>query len=407
MGEKDELENFVEISKVNFNSKEAKSVNNINLKIDDKSKYRIVYHNPFVIDNRIYFYLENQDKLENSYYLAYYDMENNKFDYIDNKINLEFPLESYQQDIEGEKLNLLADIDNKNKVDLSLYTIDLTTGKIVINNEQYSIKKLNKNMSINVKLEVFEGPLDLLLHLIEKSKLNIYDIPISAITDQYLDYVKEMADFNMDIASEFLVMASTLLKIKSKLLLPKEEKPEEEDESEEELRRKLIEYKKFKLLSKELLAKYDDGDMHFYRDASIPENISVYKEKADVVEIARRNNLNNYTLYDSYVDIIKRNFYKKDRVRSQFSGKIISEPVNIAERLEEIKKLMSVNNRLNFKELLPEKPSKTAEIVTFLILLEMMKTGAVEVKQSEQFGEIDITVSKTPDDFGAITEFEN
>lgn len=262
-------------------------------------------------------------------------------------------------------------------------------------------------MSINVKLEVFEGPLDLLLHLIEKSKLNIYDIPISAITDQYLDYVKEMADFNMDIASEFLVMASTLLKIKSKLLLPKEEKPEEEDESEEELRRKLIEYKKFKLLSKELLAKYDDGDMHFYRDASIPENISVYKEKADVVEIARRNNLNNYTLYDSYVDIIKRNFYKKDRVRSQFSGKIISEPVNIAERLEEIKKLMSVNNRLNFKELLPEKPSKTAEIVTFLILLEMMKTGAVEVKQSEQFGEIDITVSKTPDNFGAITEFEN
>lgn len=149
MGEKDELENFVEISKVNFNSKEAKSVNNINLKIDDKSKYRIVYHNPFVIDNRIYFYLENQDKLENSYYLAYYDMENNKFDYIDNKINLEFPLESYQQDIEGEKLNLLADIDNKNKVDLRISTIDLTTGKVITNNEEYSIKKLNKEMGID------------------------------------------------------------------------------------------------------------------------------------------------------------------------------------------------------------------------------------------------------------------
>ena len=129
MGEKDELENFVEISKVNFNSKEAKSVNNINLKIDDKSKYRIVYHNPFVIDNRIYFYLENQDKLENSYYLAYYDMENNKFDYIDNKINLELPLELYQQNVEGEKLNLLSNTENKSKVDLSLYTIDLTTGK--------------------------------------------------------------------------------------------------------------------------------------------------------------------------------------------------------------------------------------------------------------------------------------
>ncbi len=144
-----ELEYFVEISKVDFNNKEAKYINKINLKVDDKSKYRVVYNNQFVIDNRVYFYLENQDTLENNYYLAYYDMENNKFDYIDNKINLELPLESYQQNVEGEKLNLLSDTDNKSKVDLSLYTIDLTTGKIVINNEQYSIKKLNKNMCLN------------------------------------------------------------------------------------------------------------------------------------------------------------------------------------------------------------------------------------------------------------------
>ena len=146
---KDELEYFIEISRVDFNSKEAKSVNKINLKLDDKSKYRIVYDNPFVIDNRVYFYLEDQDKLENNYYLAYYDMENNKFDYIENKINLELPLESYQQNVEGEKLNLLSNKDNKSKVDLSLYTIDLSTGKIVTNNEQYSIKKLNKNMGLN------------------------------------------------------------------------------------------------------------------------------------------------------------------------------------------------------------------------------------------------------------------
>ena len=144
-----ELEYFVEISKVDFNNKEAKYINKINLKVDDKSKYRVVYNNPFVIDNRVYFYLENQNTLENNYYLAYYDMENNKFDYIDNKINLELPLESYQQNMEGEKLNLLSDTENKSKVDLSLYTIDLTTGKIVINNEQYSIKKLNKNMCLN------------------------------------------------------------------------------------------------------------------------------------------------------------------------------------------------------------------------------------------------------------------
>ena len=107
----------MEISKVDFNNKEAKSVNKINLKVDDKSKYRLVYNNPFVIDNRVYFYLENQNTLENNYYLAYYDMENNKFDYIDNKINLELPLESYQQNVEGEKLNLLSDTENKSKVD--------------------------------------------------------------------------------------------------------------------------------------------------------------------------------------------------------------------------------------------------------------------------------------------------
>lgn len=179
---KDELEDFVEISKVDFNNKEAKSVNKINLKVDDKSKYRLVYNNPFVIDNRVYFYLENQDTLENNYYLAYYDMENNKFDYIDNKINLELPLESYQQNVEGEKLNLLSDTENKSKVDLSLYTIDLTTGKIVINNEQYSIKKLNKNMCLNT-FRIIDNKIYIL------SKTSNADNMNSRLDEEYTDNV--------------------------------------------------------------------------------------------------------------------------------------------------------------------------------------------------------------------------
>ena len=169
---KDELENFVEISKVDFSNKEAKSVNKINLKIDDKSKYRIVYNNPFVIDNRVYFYLEIQDKLENS--LAYYDMENNKFDYIDNKINLELPLELYQQNVEGEKLNLLSNTDNKNKMDLSLYTIDLTIGKVITNNEQYSIKKLNKNMVINT-FRVIDNKIYILSKAYDSDNMHLRD----------------------------------------------------------------------------------------------------------------------------------------------------------------------------------------------------------------------------------------
>ena len=179
---KDELEDFVEISKVDFNNKEAKSVNKINLKVDDKSKYRLVYNNPFVIDNRVYFYLENQDTLENNYYLAYYDMENNKFDYIDNKINLELPLELYQQNVEGEKLNLLSDTENKSKVDLSLYTIDLTTGKVITNNEQYSIKKLNKNMDINT-FRVIDNKIYILSNAFNEDNMNL------RINGEYTDNV--------------------------------------------------------------------------------------------------------------------------------------------------------------------------------------------------------------------------
>ncbi len=147
-GEKDELEDFVEISKVDFNNGEAKIVNKVNLKIDDDSKYRIIYHNPFTIENKIYFFLEKQDKLENSYYLAYYDIHKNKFDYIDNKITLEYPLDTYQINIEGTKLNLLTSISNKNNVDLNLFTFDLESKEIIINNEEYSINKLNNQTDV-------------------------------------------------------------------------------------------------------------------------------------------------------------------------------------------------------------------------------------------------------------------
>lgn len=147
-GEKDELEDFVEISKVDFNNGKAKIVNKVNLKIDDDSKYRIIYRNPFTIENKIYFFLEKQDKLENSYYLAYYDIHKNKFDYIDNKITLEYPLDTYQINIEGTKLNLLTSISNKNNVDLNLFTFDLESKEIITNNEEYSINKLNNQTDV-------------------------------------------------------------------------------------------------------------------------------------------------------------------------------------------------------------------------------------------------------------------
>ena len=148
-GEKDELEDYVEISKVDFNAREAKPVNKINMKIDKDTKYRVVNYNSFTVDNRIYFFMKNKEQSKNIYYLAYYDIENNKFDYINNKINLNLPLDQYLLDIEGEMLNLLTYSVEKDKVNLNLTSINLDSEKLIFNNEKYSINKLNKEINIS------------------------------------------------------------------------------------------------------------------------------------------------------------------------------------------------------------------------------------------------------------------
>ena len=124
--------------------------------------------------------------------------------------------------------------------------------------------------AIDVKLNVFEGPLDLLLHLIEKNKVNIYDIPIVTITEQYLEYVNNMEEEDLDVMSEFLVMAATLIKIKSRMLLPKDEETEEDEEDpREELVRRLLEYKMYKYAAGELKDLELEGNKAFFKKATI------------------------------------------------------------------------------------------------------------------------------------------
>ncbi len=138
-------------------------------------------------------------------------------------------------------------------------------------------------MGIPVKLEVFEGPLDLLLHLIDKNKVNIYDIPIVEITEQYLAYVNAMDKQDLDIISEFLVMAATLIDIKSKMLLPKEVDEEGvEKDPREELVNKLLEYKMYKYMSLELRDKEIDADKAMYKKPTIPEEVSKYEPPVDI-----------------------------------------------------------------------------------------------------------------------------
>ena len=160
-------------------------------------------------------------------------------------------------------------------------------------------------MAIPVKLEVFEGPLDLLLHLIEKNKVDIYDIPIVEITKQYLEYVKQLPQDDLNTVSEFMVMAATLLDIKCKMLLPKEVDEEgEEEDPRAELVQKLLEYKMYKYMSYELKDMQMDGDKYFYKKPSIPDEVKNYRPPIDYDELIGGTTL--ASLNEIFANVMKR-----------------------------------------------------------------------------------------------------
>lgn len=141
-------------------------------------------------------------------------------------------------------------------------------------------------MELNVKLQVFEGPLDLLLHLLEKNKVNIYDIPIVEITSQYMEYIEEMKRQDLNVMSEFLVMAATLIDIKSRMLLPKDPKQEEEEEDPRaELVQQLLEYKMYKCMAFELKDRQIDAEKIMYKTPTIPKEVMAYEEPVDLQEL--------------------------------------------------------------------------------------------------------------------------
>lgn len=241
-------------------------------------------------------------------------------------------------------------------------------------------------MSIPVKINVFEGPMDLLLHLIDINKLNIYDIPIIEITDQYLAYIHEMEADKMEIMSEFIEMAAILINIKSKMLLPDEETQEEEKaDPRQELIERLIEYRKFKLIAVKLKGLQDEAEKVIYKGPSIPEEISSYLPTADPEKLLRNIDFNK--LYEVFNSVIKKKIDKIDPIRSTF-GEIKKEEFTVADKMEEIKVLRYKCDRLSFRELLDKQSSKVAIIVTFLAILELMKTGIISIMQELIFDDI-------------------
>ena len=257
-------------------------------------------------------------------------------------------------------------------------------------------------MGINVKLQVFEGPLDLLLHLIDKNKVNIYDIPIVMITEQYMEYVNSMDKEDLDVVSEFLVMAATLLDIKSRMLLPQEVNEEGElEDPRAELVEKLLEYKLFKYMSYELKDKQVDAEKSFYKEATVPPEVEAYKSPMDMDELVGDTTL--AMLNSIFQDVMKRQEEKIDPIRSKF-GKIEKEKVSMADKALEVKEFISKHRVFSFRQMLINNNSKESVIVTFLVMLELIKTGIVQVSQDSTCSDISITVVGNPENMTDISD---
>lgn len=244
-------------------------------------------------------------------------------------------------------------------------------------------------MKLTVKLETFEGPLDLLLHLLEKNKVNIYDIPIVEITNQYMDYIHEMERQDLDVMSEFMVMAATLIDIKAKMLLPKTvSEDEDEEDPRAELVQQLLEYKLYKSISYKLKGRQVDADKVMYKAPTLPKEVSEYVPPLNMDELL--DGLTLQRLNSVFESVMKRQVDKIDPVRSKF-GRIEKEEVSLEEKIVVLEHYAASHKQFSFRGLLRHQSGRVQVIVTFLAILELMKTGKIEISQEHAFDDIFIT----------------
>lgn len=241
-----------------------------------------------------------------------------------------------------------------------------------------------------LKLDNFEGPFDLLFHLFEKNQVDIYDIPINVITDQYLDYLYTMQNLDLEVASEFLVMASTLLHIKSKMLLPvdKKEKKEEELDPREELVKRLLEYRRYKEFTSELKEREKKWERTAFR---LPESL-------DIPVIEEILEIDPQVLRNQYLEILNRN-RRKINFRAKNITKLIEhEKVSLKSKMREVLKQLLSKASFKFSELFSLKIKSRTEVVTgFMAILELAKMNKVNIVQDKQFSDIHIISSSEND----------
>lgn len=229
-------------------------------------------------------------------------------------------------------------------------------------------------MHYEVKINEFEGPLDLLLHLIKKSNIDIYDISLEEITNQYMDYIHEMEELNLDIASEYLVMASDLLEYKSRSLLPKKEEEKDEEDPKEELIKKLVDYKKYKEIT-EAFKELENVRSEVY--TKIPSDISEYEEKVNNVgELSMEDLLNAF-----------KKFMDRKKFEKPLNTKITTKELSVSDRIIKIRELLKDKKELSFESLF-DRYDKDYIVVTFLSVLEMSKNSEIKIIQENNFDNI-------------------
>ena len=236
----------------------------------------------------------------------------------------------------------------------------------------------------SIKLENFEGPLDLLCHLIDKNKMDIYDIKINEIADQYIEYLNQMEEMNLDIASEFIMMASTLIYLKSKSLLPKQEEAEEEL-TEEELIQRIIEYKKYKEIIKKLKVNYE-------------ENSKIFLGNQEQIELPKKRIEKEYDkdlIPNLYKTLLEKNEEKINKNAENIEKIAITDNYTVTSKVKEMFKALIKNNKFVFNKLFSLKEHNKQEVVTaFSGLLEMSKRDKVNTKQEDLFEDIIVEKKK-------------
>ncbi len=239
-------------------------------------------------------------------------------------------------------------------------------------------------MSYKIKLDIFEGPLDLLLYLIKKDHLNIYDIPIARVTEQYLSYLNLMQVMDLNIAGEFLVLAAELMKIKSKMLLPAEETAQEEEQEDprEELVRRLLEYEKFKEIANTLREKETDQKDVFKRpkvEVDLPQEVPQKKEvyfEASIFDL-----ISAFT--QALKDVPKELFYE-----------VIKDEFTVEEKVHSLLHFLLVTPSARVSELFSKAKNKLEVVVTFLAILELIRMKEIVAFQKDLFGEVEVSRNK-------------